>query len=387
MTIFARSTDALHTIIVLVLVVILLGSILGQPMGVAYVKTESMEPTLSPGDGFIAIPIPLSGSIEEGDVVVFESERIGGGEATTHRVVDITDRGYITRGDANPVTDQDGGEPPVKRGQVVAKAMRVNGQVVVIPALGVIVEGTQSVLSLAQRTLATIVGSRSLLGTQGLAYLFFMATLGWYAVGKCREKNTKRRERGQSRVERLDIRLVVAAFACILVIGATATMMVPSGTQEFGVVSAEFQSERPNVIPSGESKRRPYLVANGGVLPVATFFEPASEGVELDMRQTVVPARSTVENGVTLHAPSDTGYYRRYVTEHRYLAVLPLSTIQLLYELHPWAPIVVIDALIGVPFYVLGVRLAGRARIRRDRSRKSRQTVLARVRGFLTDRY
>jgi len=127
-------------------------------------------------------------------------------------------------------------------------------------------------------------------------------------------------------------------------------------------------------------------VGNGGVLPIVTFLEPASDGVDVEPRETAVPARSAVNASVTLHAPPETGYYRLYVTEHRYLAILPQSTIRALYELHPWAPIVVIDSMIAVPFYVLGVRLVGRGRVRR-RSRESPESVFARVRLYLTKLY
>jgi signal peptidase len=50
-----------------------------------------------------------------------------------------------------------------------------------------------------------------------------------------------------------------------------------------------------------------------------------------------------------------------------------------LYRLHPWLPIIVIDALIGVPFYVVGCRLLGRGRIRR-RSRDRPGSLRARLR-------
>ena len=72
---------------------------------------------------------------------------------------------------------------------------------------------------------------------------------------------------------------------------------------------------------------------------------------------------------VTLHAPPETGYYRRFVTEHRYLAVLPDPVIRGLYEIHPWAPIVAIDAVIAVPYYLLGARLVGSGPVRLRRLR------------------
>jgi signal peptidase len=129
----------------------------------------------------------------------------------------------------------------------------------------------------------------------------------------------------------------------------------------------------------GESNTVPYAVGNNGFVPVYVYVEPASEGV------TVEPDRLRVERGevknasVTLSAPPQTGYYRRFVVEHRYLALLPASTIDVLHDVHPWAPIVAIDLLIGVPFSLLGVGLLGSGRIRR-RSRKKETNLGSSVR-------
>ena len=371
----------------LLLVSLLIGPILGEPVLLNYVKTDSMEPTLSSGDGFVAIPAQLDGSIEEGDVVVFDSEQIQGGGLTTHRVTGTSDAGYITKGDANPFTDQDSGEPPVNRGQVVAKALQINGGVVVLPGVGRMLELVRSVLSTVNRFVANLFGTKPLFGVQGFAYLLFGVALAWYVVGELRQTDSKRFRRVISRRNGTDVRLFIGAFTAILVFGATVSMVVPAGTQEYGIISAEFESDTANVIMKGETASQPYLSGNGGLLPIVAFLEPSSNGVDVEPGMLVVPARSTVNATVTFHAPPETGYYRRYVTEHRYLAVLPRATIRAFYQLHPWAPIVVIDAMIAAPFYLLGVRLAGRGRIRRDRSRESPHRVLARVRGFLTHLY
>jgi signal peptidase len=349
----------------LVVLSLLLGQVLGAPVGLAYVETGSMSPTLDPGDGFVAVPADVAGPAETGDVVVFRAEEIQGGGLTTHRVVGETERGYVTRGDANPFTDQDGGEPPVKEAQVVAHALRVGGQVVVIPGLGVVVGGAQAALAAVQRQVASLVGSRSLLGTQGLAYLFFGVTALWYVAGELRAGGGRDRSRSRERDAGVDPRLIAAGFALLLVAGATASMVVPAGTQQYTVVSAEFDSDSPTVIPAGESSTVPYPLANGGLLPVVTYLEPASEGVAVGPRETRLGPRETATATVTLRAPPETGAYRRYVAEHRYLAVLPPSVLDALYRLHPWAPVVAIDALLGVPFYLVAVRLAGRGRVRR----------------------
>jgi signal peptidase len=301
--------------------------------------------------------------------VSFRAQEIQGGGLTTHRVVGETEQGYITRGDANPFTDQDNDEPPVKDAQIVAKALQVNGQVVVIPHLGTAVEGIRNVLTTTQRTLAALFGTRSLLGAQGLGYLLFAGALLFYAVDWYREGATRGREkRSRSRDTGVSMRLVLVGFAALLVVGATAAMVAPAGTQQYGVVSAEFDSERPDVIPAGESKSQPYRIGNGGLLAQQVYVEPASEGVSVAQERHRVAGGATVETQVTLSAPEETGYYRRYVVEHRYLAVLPGGVVDALYRVHPWAPIVAIDALLAGGFLALTLPFAPGGRIR-ERSR------------------
>ncbi len=222
----------------------------------------------------------------------------------------------------------------------------------------------------------------SLLGTGGLAYLLFAGTVLWYVLGEWRAESDNQPDRVTSRRTGIDGRVVIGTFAAILVLGATAAMVVPAGTQQYEVVSAEFTSERPNVIPMGESKSQRYAVGNGGFLPVVTYLEPASDGVDVDPQELYVEGKSVVNATVTLHAPPETGYYRRFVVEHRYLAVLPQPVIRGLYQIHPWAPIVSIDALIAVPFYLVGVALVGGGRIR-DRSRDSERSISSRIRRSL----
>jgi signal peptidase len=363
--------------VVLVVVALAAGQVLGYPVLLGYVETGSMEPTLEPGDGFVSVPAPLAGDVEAGDVVVFRAEELQGGGLTTHRVVGETDRGFVTRGDANPFTDQDGDEPPVKRAQIVAHALQVNGEVVAIPNLGTAVTGLQDAIGDTQRRAAVLTGSRSLLGTQGLTYLLFALSALLYVVDLLVDDGRDRdRSRSRSRDSGVSPGLVVAALAAVLVVSATAAMVVPAGTEQFGVVSAEFESESPTVIQQGESSTFEYRVANGGLVPVVSYLEPASEGVAVQPTRLRVGSRGTAAADLTLTAPEDTGYYRRYVTEHRYLAVLPVSLLDGLYDVHPWLPILAVDSLLASVVAVLGlVLLRGRrVRVRSRESRHSRST-------------
>jgi signal peptidase len=333
-----------------------------------------MAPTMDPGDGFVAVPAPIAGNVERGDVVVFRAQSLHGGGLTTHRIVRETDRGYITRGDANPFTDQANDEPPVKDVQIVAVALQVGGRVVVIPHLGGVVTGVQVGLGTIQRRLSALLGTRALLGNQGVAYLIFALSTLYYAIATWREDGRRDRsvERDPGRDTGLNPRLVVGAITLVLVAGATAPMVAQSGPERYAVVSAEFESEKPTVIRTGDSNTVRYQVGNGGLVPIVSYVKPASEGVATEPGRVEVGPRSVANVSVTLQAPAETGYYRRFVVEHRYLTLLPESAIDTLYRLHPWLPVIATDLLLGVPFYLFGVSLVGAGNVkarRRDASR------------------
>ena len=75
----------------------------GVPVHFAEVSGSSMEPTLVEGDILIGFE---TDSIETGDVVIVQDESCFESEYVVHRVVDVTDNGYVTQGDNNPITDQ-----------------------------------------------------------------------------------------------------------------------------------------------------------------------------------------------------------------------------------------------------------------------------------------
>ena len=361
----------LQLAVVVVVLSLLLGQFLGQPILLSFVETGSMEPTIDTGDGFVAIPTELAGDIDQGDVVVFRAEEIQGGGLTTHRIVGETEEGYITQGDANPFTDQDSDEPPVQKPQIVAVAWQPGSDVVTIPWVGTIVDGIQSVLESIQLWLAQLFGTRAFLGLQGVGYLLFGASILLYLVAVYLEDD-RRRERTTDRDTGTSSRKLMALLTLVVLAGATAPMVAPANSEEFGIVSAEFESDSPDVIQQGTSESFDYPLRNTGFLSTVVFLEPASDNIAVEPRETTVSSRSTENATVTITAPPETGYYRVFLEQHRYLGVLPTPVIEELYAIHPWAPIVVIDAGIGIPFYLFGMWLLGTGRLRsRDRPRKS----------------
>lgn len=365
---------ALQLSLIVLVVALIIGQFLGQPILLSYVTTDSMEPALSPGDGFVAIPAELAGTPGTGDVVVFEAEQIEGGGLTTHRIVGETGQGYVTQGDNNFVTDQDGGEPPVQEARIVAVAWQPTGDVLAIPHLGTAVEGIQSALASLQFWLASLFGTDLFLGLEGLGYLLFAITIGLYLLLGHFESDRQREDRSRSRDAGTSTRMIAVGLALLVVAGATAAMVVPAGTTDYGIVSAEFDSDRPTTIPMGTTDELPYAMDNAGFVPAVVILEPESDNMATDPYQTTLAPGEQLNATVEITTPPETGYFQYFVTEHRYLQILPPSVIVAMYEVHPWLPLLVINALIGAPFYLFTMVLLGgnkRLRTRRKNERAS----------------
>lgn len=365
---------ALQLTLGILLITLVIGQVLGQPILLSYVTSDSMEPTIDVGDGFVVLPPEIAGSPSTGDVIVFDAEEIEGGGLTTHRIADETDRGYVTQGDNNPFTDQDGGEPPVQEAEVLGVAWHPTGDVLVIPHLGTAIKGIKSVLTTLQFWLAGLFGTRALLGLQGLGYLLFALSVLLYFVLGYFEDDNQRDTRERKRETGTSTRVIALGLALLVVGGATAAMVVPGGTQEFGVVSAEFESDNPTTIEQGTTDTLPYSVHNTGFVPTVVILEPETDGVETDPHQMSLGHGESVNASVEITTPPETGHFQYYVTEHRYLQILPPSVITSLYDIHPWLPLAVINGLIGVPFYLFSMLILGGNRRIRTRTSNRRSS-------------
>lgn len=343
-------------------IVVVAGGLIGQPLLLSFVESGSMAPALETGDGFVAIPTAVAGDIGSGDVVVFEARAIEGGGLVTHRVVDETDRGYITRGDANPFTDQASGEPAVQRPQIQAVAVQPGGTLVSVPGVGAVVMASQTLVGYLQRPLAQLSQNSGLLARSNITGLISIGSVLAYLVAAARDRGDGR-DRSAPRdgdpVDGLSVRTVLIVVTILLVAAATATMMLPSGTTQLGLISAEFDSDSPTIIPAGETDQLNYTVQNSGLLPVYTYFSSSGDAVDPATQSLQVDRRSSENITVALTVPPETGSYSEWISEHRYLAVLPGSVIDSLYRLHPIAPIVAIDALLAALVYSLGSLMFG----------------------------
>ena len=361
---------------ILVVAAVLVGQFYGTPVFLSFVETGSMEPTIETGDGFIAVPAAVAGPVGEGDVVTFRAQELHGGGLTTHRVVGETEAGYVTRGDNNVVTDQDGAEPHVTDGQIVAKALQVDGEVVVIPRFGTAVIGLQAAVGALQLWLAQTFNTDVFLGVEGLSYLFFGLSVLVYAIGLFGEPERKRGDRSHSRSRPhvYDGRLIVLGAIVFVGCVSMAAMLSMSSAEQVDIVSADFDSDRPTVIPTGETETHELTFYNGGVIPVVTTVEPSSNGVE-----TGPPDHARLDRGetvnvtVALTAPPETGAYVRSYTEYRYFMLLPPSTVLGLHAVHPWLAMGAVTAVLCLLVALPAVLFVGTGTVRtRTRARDAR---------------
>ncbi len=362
----------------LVVGTLLLGYVLGQPLLLAYIETGSMEPTIQPGDGVVVVPPEVAGPVVTGDVIMFDAEYTDGGGLVTHRVIDETTQGYITKGDANLVTDQDSGEPPITEGQIKGVVLQVDASVITIPHLGTAAETVQTVGGALQQQLSRLFGTDLFRGMQGQAVIMF--AIGGLAIllGLRAEPGAydRQRSRSRSRSETIPATLIMLSFAVIFVSAATFGMLLPAGTTTYEVVSSESDAGPGHAVPAGGSDRIDFPVANQGLFPTQIYLEPASEGIQVENGQHQLGYGEMANATVIRSAPPETGLYYRSVVEYRYYALLPEPVIDWLYHRHPWLPLLMINALIAAVGFALGRVLLGTrtaVRIRsRTRSRESR---------------
>lgn len=349
-----------------IVLVLLIGHVLGQPVLVSYVETGSMEPTLSPGDGFLVVPPSIAGGAEAGDVVIFRAERLRGGGLTTHRIVDETEQGYITKGDANAATDQAGLEPPVQPPQIVAEAVVIRDQVVVLPHVGTLVGTVRGTLAASRRYVAALTGIPLRAPGFDLASLLAVIGLVLYVIGRWQDGTDRHPGRPSSPPGRDDHvgRRPVLIAAAVLVTLVTLSMMVQGGVHEVGVVSAENDAPGPRVIERGQTETTVYPVANRGLLPMHAMLESRSEGIDVQPQEVIVQPGQHTNATVAITAPPEIGYYRMFLHDHRYLGVLPTPVLRGLYQVHPWAPILAIDIVLGLGTVVFGSWLLGRGSLR-----------------------
>ncbi|MEM3505665.1 MAG: signal peptidase I [Archaeoglobaceae archaeon] len=300
--------------------------ILNAPLLIAYIKSDSMSPTLNKND-LVFINI-FDRNFEPGDIVVFSSN----GEWICHRIVKETAEGYITKGDKNIVTDQFGGKEIVAKEKIVGKILSFNGNPLSIPlGNGVeVLEGT-----FAKNKLI-------------LFFLLSLAGLLLLSRGEKKRKGKKYLKIKTTTLFAISSLLLVTMFSLANVV-AFEKRTISYGTTSAGGLREDW------VLP-GEIFSRKIEFENKGSYPY--FYRISSESPNLKLENTgfvLYPGERRVLK-VEVHAPEDTNLHTEKISVAKYIPLLPIEIIDTL-SIHPYLPILVMDleiALILFAVYFFG---------------------------------
>lgn len=326
----------------------------GFPSPVSYVETDSMEPQLEPGDGFIGIPKPLAGDITSGDVITFRAQSVGGGGLTTHRVVAETEEGYITKGDNNPFTDQeaDAGEPPVTEAQIELVVLQLSDTIIKIPNIGAVVEITTGILSTAIGILGlsniTATNPGIIVATVGLV-LIILAVLYDIATDNKIRSTTRSVRRNNA----IDSRIILLLILIIASLPILSISLLPSGTDQMQILSTERpQPDDPSRIQAGSYADSTMDLQNGQPIPMVIIVESNSDSLIIEDSVLAAKQGEMVSTEFRIWAPETTGSYVRARSVAYYPHVLPASVISFLHQIHPVVALFVTTGVILSPIAI-----------------------------------
>jgi signal peptidase len=327
----------LRTVIVVLVacLALLLAAPAVSPVQLSYVTSDSMEPTLATGDGYVLVS---TGTVETGDIVTYYSERR---EAyVTHRVVGSSASGFTTRGDANPTTDQAAGYPPVARSAIVGQVVTVGGGPVVVPRLGTAVE----LLGQYWYVIAALLA----------AYVVFGSGVGDRRRG--RDRQPRSREIVVPVLAVAFLLGVVMVSSAAVTASETYTITETSEATLGGIPAGQASSEVVTIRTTQSPVTHTITDADGAVVANATVstagdWELSYEGVLAPLRAAIAQPATT---NVTAAIPpqGQTGTHTVTFRLHPYPAVLPEGVVRWLHEIHP---LVAASVTVGLPLSLAGV--------------------------------
>lgn len=287
-------------------------------------ETGSMEPTISPSDVVI-----LYGWQEPrvGDVILFESDVED--SPVLHRVVDVTDSGYITQGDANEVTDQDGDFSPVTRDQIYGVVIG-GDEPYTIPTIGLILSNTL------------------------LLMMLWLVLLVINIVPETQRHNRAILTQNESSI-------IILFLVLILLISLPMFTYFTMETAEVSVTTVNSPSEiSDNIVAIGETgtDRVPFIYTS------TLITEPYVVVDSNDLHVTETQYEDGILYAVISNTPQDTiGVQTGSVSLYTYVGILPTGVVFSLIEIHYLLPSIIDAILIStVLLFLWYILMRGRHR-------------------------
>jgi signal peptidase len=340
MRLILRTLSICFYLIVLVLLAAAVGSaITKQPLLMSAVRSNSMYPVLERGDSVFVKRITPRHIIKVGDIVIFKTE--SGSYSSQgwimHRVVEGNETdGYITKGDANELTDQEsGGTVPIKSEWIASRAVTLGGIPIKIPLLGYIplymekFHKNPYTLPVIAVILAIIVGFSELTG------------------GK--------KKRGQK--SRLDIQMIYF-FSGLTIVIALGTSMLATGHH----LTIHYQVSETNkgvitgssvgILKVGEEFEQSLVkLENKGFFPIMATITGSDSQISFSNDEIFLKPGGQYEVMMNIHAQRP-GKYESPISVGMFFPILPTWVICMLAKKSFWLALCIISLIPGIPVMI-----------------------------------
>jgi signal peptidase len=327
-------------IFLLILVIMVLPPLLTllrqQPTLTASIKTWSMLPDLTRGDMVFLLPVGKSTKLSQGQIIAFSSPEHGISDWTMHRIVGgDAESGFITKGDANKWTDQEGsGYPPIKQEWIGGVVPTLGSSPLKVPLVGYLPlwleENVQSPIFIT---------------------IFLLVLVAVLLLDEI-FRSKKRRKKEALKKQHL---YFIGGMAFAVLMGAIMLMGSLFVTIPYGVSSspAVLMGSDVGVLATGTNSELTLakVQKHGGV---PSFYLAASYDPQVQLEQDFFFLRRGEETELkaTLYAREE-GSYQANITLLMVLPFLPPGIIELLAGTNIWLAFSVVSLLPALPLFIL----------------------------------
>lgn len=297
-------------------VLVIVSYVFNTPLFVAYLKSESMHPTLNRYD--VIFINPLDRNFNDGDIIIFKS----GDEWICHRIVGAVSGGFITKGDNNVASDQFSGKGMVYPESIAGKVVVVNGIPLKIPLIGEEIQNTEKYIQ-----------------KNKIISLVLFITGGFFLLASSNRRSKKRQS---LRIRSKNI-FAVTSIVLIILITFISAGVFEEKSIDYGTTVA--LGNKPSWVRPGEKFVRYLEFKNKGLYPYYYTISSDSKRVELMEDSFILYPNEERVLQVVINAPEDTSLYSEKFRVAKYIPILPASVIEFLSDKHPYLPILAMDAL------------------------------------------
>jgi len=329
-----------HTLFIFIIVVLVSTPLVTywreKPTLAVTIRTWSMTPLMTRGDMVFIWPTGEKTVFSEGNIIVFRSEKDGIRDWTMHRIVGgDSEQGFITRGDANEWTDQEGlGYPPVRPEWIAGVVPTVGPLPLKIPLLGYIpllIEGNIK------------------------NPLLLPALLGILAAALVLDEIFKPKKKRRKEVWQKGQLYILAGLAFAILIGSLMLMGSLFLTFSYGVEknAGVLMGSDVGILELGDSREQVLAeLENEGAIPLYYYAVSRDPQVVLHQDWFYLSGGHSAQVMATVHGQKE-GLYQANVKVGMFMPFLPPGIIRSLAVINFWLALVVVSLVPALPLFVL----------------------------------